>query len=139
AYRVRVPGYAQRTGKRLFLQPAFFQKGIGALFATSERKHDIYFHYPWREEDRVVIELPTGYALDNAESPAPFNIGQTGNYQVNLGVTQDGRMLEYKRVFTFNGMLFPANSYAQLKKVFDALYEQDNHTVSLKQAGPGSN
>src|SRR5207253_10552976 len=47
AYRVRVPGYAQRTGKRLFLQPAFFQKGIGALFATSERKHDIYFHYPW--------------------------------------------------------------------------------------------
>ncbi len=30
SYKVRVPGYAERTGKRLFLQPAFFQKGVGS-------------------------------------------------------------------------------------------------------------
>ena len=28
AFHVKVPGYAQRTGKRLFLQPAFFQRGL---------------------------------------------------------------------------------------------------------------
>jgi hypothetical protein len=138
-YRVRVPGYAQRTGKRLFLQPAFFQRGLGALFPTSERKHDVYFNYPWREEDHVIIELPAGYALDNAESPGPFTIGQTGGYEVFLGASPDGRRLEYKRVFHFNGMLFPVNSYSQLKKVFDVLYERDNHAITLKQAGAGSN
>ena len=26
-FHVRVPGYAQRTGKRIFIQPAFFQRG----------------------------------------------------------------------------------------------------------------
>ena len=48
-YHIRVPGYAQRTGKRLFLQPAFFQRGVGPLFATSSRHHAIYFNYPWSE------------------------------------------------------------------------------------------
>ena len=137
SYRVRVAGYAERTGKRLFLQPAFFQRGIGALFPTSERHHDVYFHYPWREEDHVIIELPAGYALDNAESPSPFKISQIGAYEVNLGASADGHMLEYKRVFHFNGMVFPASSYSQLKKIFDVVHEQDNHIVPLKQTGAG--
>src|SRR5262245_58567930 len=45
SYKIRVPGYAERTGKRLFLQPAFFQKGVGTLFPTSGRQHDVYFHF----------------------------------------------------------------------------------------------
>ncbi|MCI0666154.1 MAG: DUF3857 domain-containing protein, partial [Acidobacteria bacterium] len=51
SYKLRVPGYGERTGKRLFLQPAYFQKGIGPLFPTSIRQHDIYFSYPWMEVD----------------------------------------------------------------------------------------
>src|SRR6185436_2039358 len=31
AYHVRVPGYAQRTGKRLFLQPSYFEHGQAEL------------------------------------------------------------------------------------------------------------
>jgi hypothetical protein len=66
SYDIRVPGYAARTGKRLFVQPAFFQHGLGPLFPTSVRKHDIYFNYPWVEQDEVTIELPQGFILDNA-------------------------------------------------------------------------
>ncbi|MCI0662958.1 MAG: transglutaminase-like domain-containing protein, partial [Acidobacteria bacterium] len=44
SYHVRVPSYAQRTGKRLFLQPAFFQYGSKPMFTESIRKHPIYFH-----------------------------------------------------------------------------------------------
>ncbi|HEX2270393.1 MAG TPA: DUF3857 domain-containing protein, partial [Pyrinomonadaceae bacterium] len=42
SYRVRFPAYATRTGKRLFLQPAFFQHGLKPLFATATRKYPIY-------------------------------------------------------------------------------------------------
>ena len=48
-YKLRVPGYATRTGKRLFIQPAFFEVGVAALFTASERKSPICFHYPWSE------------------------------------------------------------------------------------------
>jgi transglutaminase-like putative cysteine protease len=133
SYKIRVPGYAERTGKRLFLQPAFFQKGVGPLFPTSGRQHDVYFHYTWTEEDQVVIELPEGYALDNAEKPGDLAFGNLGYCNVKIGVTQDQRRLEYNRSFQFTGMLFGKEHYPNLKKAFDVLHERDNHAITLKQ------
>ncbi len=133
SYKVRVPGFAERTGKRIFLQPAFFQKGIGPLFPTSDRRHDIYFHFPWMEEDNVTIDLPDGFALDNAESPASFNLGEVGRYEVNLAITQDKKTLVYKRNLKFSGLVFPKTTYQALKRAFDTMHQQDNHAVTLKQ------
>lgn len=142
AYHVRVPGYAQRTGKRLFLQPAFFQHGRGPMFTSSQRKHPIYFNYPWSEKDELEIELPAGFALDNADRPAPFAAKDVSRYGVSLGATADGRKLIYRREFFFGGggnILFPENSYASLKGLFDILHQNDEHTITLKQTtGPAN-
>jgi hypothetical protein len=136
AYHVRVPGYAERTGKRLFLRPAFFQYGVGPLFPTSERKNNVYFHYPWSERDTVEINLPEGYVLDNADSPGSLSAGKTGQYTVKIAVTQDERTLIYNRSFTFGApdiMLFPQSIYPALKEYFDMMNKADNHTITLKQ------
>jgi hypothetical protein len=138
SYKVRVPGYAERTGKRLFLQPAFFQKGVGQMFPTSERQHDIYFRYPWMEEDHIQIELPDGYSLDNAESPGDLSFGDVGHCKVKVGVTEDLRKLDYKRDFRFTGLIFPKATYPNLKQAFDVLHQRDNHTITLKQAAAGA-
>lgn len=37
SFHIKVQGYAQKTRRPLFLQPAFFQHGLGSLFQTSER------------------------------------------------------------------------------------------------------
>ena len=134
AFHVRVPGYAQRTGKRLFLQPGFFQKGIAAMFPASTRKLSIYFHYAWKEEDNITIELPAGFTLDNADKPRPVKAGDVADYDVWMGVTAKGDELQYKRNFSFNALMFPASSYSPLKQVFDLIHEGDNHTITLKQA-----
>ena len=133
SFHVRVPGYAQRTGKRLFLQPAFFQRGIAALFSASERKHPIYFHYTWMEKDLVTIKLPAGFALDHAEQPAPFSASNVAKYEVTISVLGKGEALQLKRTFSFDGLIFPVQSYPGLKRVFDALHDADNHTITLKQ------
>jgi hypothetical protein len=135
-YHVRVPAYAQRTGKRIFLQPAFFEYGSAPLFSSSIRKNDVYFHYPWSEYDEVTIELPTGYALDNADAPAPFSAGAISEYKPTVAVTSDGKLLIYKRNFFFGGggnIFFPVAAYPQLKNYFDVVNKQDNHTITLKQ------
>ncbi|HZB44818.1 MAG TPA: DUF3857 domain-containing protein [Pyrinomonadaceae bacterium] len=139
---IKVPSYAARTGKRLLFQPAFFQRGVGALFPTSTRRHHVYFHYPWAEEDKVEIELPAGFALDNAEAPTPISAGGLTKYHPRLMITKDGRTLTYERKFHFgaasegggNPLIFPPNVYAQLKTFFDELHKQDGHTLSIKQA-----
>ena len=136
SYKVRFPGYAQRTGKRLFLQPAFFQHGMGPMFATNGRKYPIYFHYAWSENDQVDIELPKGYALDNADAPAPFGAAGISQYKPSLAASADGTLLVYKRSFFFGdggSVLYPVEGYPQLKNYFDTLHKQDNHSIALKQ------
>jgi hypothetical protein len=136
-YHIRVPGYAQRTGKRIFLQPAFFEHGIAPLFSSSERKQAVYFHYPWQEQDEVTIELPAGYALDNADAPAPMSSAPVTEYIPTIGISKDGKTLVYKRRFFFGGggnIIFPVASYSSLKNLFDLINKEDNHTITLKQA-----
>ena len=135
SYHARVPGYAQRTGKRLFIQPAFFQWGAGALFPTSDRKYPIYFHHPWSENDTVTIDLPAGFALDHADAPNPLSAGELSKYDVKIQIA-DNHTLIYRRTFFFGGkdvVLFSTKVYPTLKQFFDMIHERDNHTIALKQ------
>jgi hypothetical protein len=136
AYHIRVVDYAQRTGKRIFLQPAFFEHGLGPLFPGSERKHPVFFHYPWMEKDDVTIDLPSGYALDNADAPPPMAVGKIMEYKPAMAITTNGRTLIYNRQFFFGGggiLLFAVKTYPTLKAVFEELNQSDNHTIALKQ------
>ncbi|HSR50521.1 MAG TPA: DUF3857 domain-containing protein [Acidobacteriota bacterium] len=129
--KVRIPGYAQVTGKRIFLQPAVFQRNRDPYFSAADRLHSIHFQYSWLEEDAVRIRLPEGYALGPVAPPDPFHSGDNIQYVVNLE-KEDERTLIYKRSFRFQGLLFPPESYPQLKALFDALHERDNHTLMLR-------
>jgi hypothetical protein len=136
-YHVRVPGYAQRTGKRLFFQPGYFHKGIEALFSAGTRRYPIYFHFPWSEDDKITVTLPRGYVLDNADRPAPITAGEICKHEINMGVTKDQTTLIYKRSFFFGGndsILFPVTTYEQIKRLFDEISRADNHMITLKQS-----
>ena len=123
--------------KRLFLQPGFFEKGTNALFTSGTRKYPVYFHYPWSEQDNLTIILPKGFSLDNAEQPAPISVSGVCGEQINMGISKDGELLVYKRMFFFgakDAIYFPADNYGQLKSLFEEISKADNHIITLKQA-----
>ena len=135
-YHVRVPNYAQRTGKRLFLEPGFFQKGIPPLFVSSKRQFSIYFPYPWSEEDKITISLPKGYLPDNADVPPAIDATGVCHHGVKMGLAKNAPNLIYNRSFFFGNekiLLFPVGGYEQIKRLFDAISRADNHTIALKQ------
>jgi Domain of Unknown Function with PDB structure (DUF3857) len=136
-YKVKVPNYAQRTGKRLFLQPGYFEYGVPALFSSSTRKYDLFFHYPWSENDSIEITYPKGYDLDNADAPGKMSDPQNiGSLDINIKVDKATNTLLYTRNFHFGGdghTLFKAESYQPLKELFDSFQKSDSHTVTLKQ------
>jgi hypothetical protein len=136
-YHVRIPEYAQRTGKRLFFQPAYFHKGVEPMFSAGTRRYPVYFHYPWSEEDEITIELPKGYTLDNADRPAPINAG-ISKHEVKMGISNDKTTLHYSRTFFFGQrdvLLFTVDKYELIKRLFDEVSKADNHMITLKQAG----
>jgi hypothetical protein len=138
AYHVRVPGYAQRTGKRLFIQPEYFEHGVPIMFTASARKHLIYFNYAWSEDDDIEIVLPAGYALDNADAPAPIRpeaVQQLFGHDLKMAVA-GGRALIVHRKFFFGWpkpLMFAATNYDQIKALFEVVHQNDNHTITLKQ------
>ena len=136
-YHVRIPGYAQRTGKRLFLQPNFFTHGAGPLFPSTTRKYDVFFRYPWSEKEHIVIELPAGFTLDNADAPQPITPQMTHDICANkIKMASNGQIIVYDRDFYFGdarGTLFPITSYAGIKQLFDMVNQSNEHTITLKQ------
>jgi hypothetical protein len=137
SFKVRVPNYAQRTGKRLFLQPGFFEYGESPLFSGASRKYDVFFQYPWSEQDAIEIALPKDFTLDNADAPGLLTDPQKiGSLNVNIAFNKTSNSIVYKRRFHFGGggnTLFPATAYQPLKNFFDAFNKADTHTITLKQ------
>jgi hypothetical protein len=142
-YHVKVAAYAQRTGKRLFLTPDFFEMGTAPRFTSATREHPIYFAYPWSENDSIRIKLPDGYELDQPDPPSSVSFGAVGQYTVRVGMTKD-KTLVYTRglVFGADGMLvYDKAAYPQLKQLFDTVHERDLHAFVLKNqadAAPAS-
>lgn len=136
-FKIRVPGYASRTGKRLFFQPNIFERSAKPRFVSNARKYDVYFNYPYSEQDDITIEFPQGFALENAERPAPIKDAQgICDHNIDIVIAKTGNALVYKRNFSFgNGgfIRFPANSYPAVKSLFEAFNKADVHQLTLRE------
>lgn len=139
SYRVKIPNYASRTGKRIFIQPNFFQYGRTALFSSSTRTHPIYFEYAWSEMDRVEIELPREFEPEALGAPKTIDeTSDLGRLTNEYTYDKERHVLIADREFYFGTkkrILFPASAYAPLKRLFDLFQEADTHSIVLKSNG----
>lgn len=141
-FKIKVPGYAQRTGRRLFFQPNVFEKSAQPRFTSNARKYDVYFSYPFSENDDITIDLPKGFKLENADAPQSLKDAQgIGSHETKISIADDGSKLFYKRNFSFgnNGFIqFPAGSYAAVKGLFEAFNRADVHQMTLRSEDGGA-
>ena len=139
-YHLKVPGYAQKTGSRIFLQPSVLQRGVEAEFTGQQRTQPVFFDYAWRELDQFVIHLPPGYELESPDSPADIQFGKIGGCTVSLRHAVDSSRIEFVRDFFFGGeekLWFPPDLYPQLKRFFDEVNKADGHMLTLRKSAAG--
>jgi len=140
-YKVKISGYAQKTGKRLFVAPGFFEAGTESRFSSSTRQFPVYFHFPWSEVDHVEISLPAGYELDHADAPMPVKFEPLGSDTVSIHFNPKINTLIYDREFVFGrsgALVIPKDLYPALKQVFDQVHKSDTHLMTLKLDSPTS-
>ena len=137
SFNVKIPNYSQKAGRRLLVQPGFFEYGSSPAFSSSDRTYDIYFSYPWSEYDDVEITLPKGFALDTGDAPGEVADGRKIGYlKVEMTIDQESNVLKYKRNFHFGGggnILFTLSNYPLIKKMFDEFHQADMHTIAIRQ------
>jgi hypothetical protein len=132
AYKIRVPGYAQRAGNRLIVQPGVFQKGVAQVFAAAERRTGVHFPFAWSEEDRVTVEVPAGYVAEGSLDLAGIDAG-AAKYGPQLSF--DGSRLTYTRVFAVapRGVLYDTTYYQAFRAFFEAVHRGDGQPVVLRK------
>jgi hypothetical protein len=137
-FKVRIPGYATRTGKRIFLQPNVFERSSKPMFENASRRHEIYFEYPYSEKDDITIELPAGYELESPDAPSMVkDTGGIGVNDIKIGVSNDKRILVYNRDFSWGNkdkLRFGKEVYPALKSLFEAFYQANIHALTLRQS-----
>lgn len=131
-YQVKIPGYAESAGSRLFVQPGFFVKGAHPRFSAETRKHDIFFPYAMATEDDVTIVVPEGYELEEASAPPSPGAANWGSYKTTLAFKRSTREIMYKRNFEFSPTQLPASQYKLIKGIFDYVHAHDAHMLTLR-------
>jgi hypothetical protein len=132
-YNIKVAGYAERAGQRLFLQPGFFTKGAGALFTDEKRTHNIDFHYASKVDDEVSISLPPRFTIEEGSSPADVTNKSWGYHKVDTAYNKTTNTIIYKRGFEFSQVRVSALEYAKIKRLFDIFAEHDAHALTLRE------
>jgi len=136
SYAIKIGAYGQRTGKRVFFQPGFFQHGTAPRFPATERNYPVRFRYPYVEDDTVEIALPAGYKLENPEAPAGFKLGDIGELTMDTRTNPEGTTVVQRRKLTWgnkNTLLFTKENYPGLKQAWDAVYRADQYSMTARQ------
>jgi len=135
-YRLEAPHFAEVTGKRIIFQPSVFRRNEPTPFSASERRYMVEFPYPWREVDQIQIDLPQGFALDHAEAPDSFGLGNVGSFTIHMAVSSGpARYFVVTRELVFGSggaIYFGADKYPALKNAFEQIRISDGQSISLK-------
>lgn len=134
---IKMDGFATRTGKRMFFNPAVFQINNESRYSDVNRHNFVVFRYPWTEVEDVSIAYPQGFQLDHPDVAAPLMFNPVGAYKTTA-VPLGNRVLFHRElVFGKDGsIVYPDKAYPTLKKIFDSVHDRDAHMLTLKQDMP---
>jgi hypothetical protein len=136
-FKIRIPSYASKTGKRLFIQPNVFEFGTSPEFSASSRKYPIFFAYPRSETDTISIKLPDELTIDAIDSPPVVRTADgAAADSVSVIFDKSENTIRYNRDFYFGRdrkLIFGVSQYPNLKRMFDAFHKTDTHAIAVTQ------
>ncbi|MGB8958671.1 MAG: DUF3857 domain-containing protein [Candidatus Aminicenantales bacterium] len=126
-YDVSIPGIATVAGEKMLL-PVSPLVGSGQYpFRTTARKYPVYFPYPFRDFDDIVITLPEGLTAE--VRPAPRK-DQNDFSAYSLVCSDEGPgKIHVQRDFVIKKSFFPVEQYGAVKALFDSVRASDEAQV----------
>lgn len=129
-YDVSIPAGATLAGDKILL-PASPLTGAGRYpFRHAERHFPVYFPYPFREFDDIVITLPEG-VVPEVRPEGRKSDNDFSSYSL-ASVAESPQRLHVQRDLVIKKSYFPVQQYQALKSFFDAVRAGDEVQVVLK-------
>lgn len=130
-FEIYNPGYATRTGSRLFIPVNKLNRWDYEFpDLDKERKEKIDFGYRFREEDQSVIRVPNGFDIEAIPSSIELDTDFASyNLQINTG---EGDWIEIVRVLEVSRKVLSADKYDELLSFFAEVRSNDQKNIVFK-------
>ncbi|MFP4540842.1 MAG: hypothetical protein ACLFR7_04370, partial [Opitutales bacterium] len=129
------PGFASRTGQRLFLEPHVFGRDDAPFFAPTKRRHDISFAYRWTAIDDLRLHLPAGFTVEEVPAPAGEIRSSTFTHTSSVEADEAARLLHVQRHYASKTLTVPVENYAAVQGLLAEIFEIDHQLFILRQTG----
>jgi hypothetical protein len=131
-YRVKIPGWASSTGRRVLLPVGVFSSEEKHTFEHADRVHPIYNDFLSQRIDDVTIELPNGWTASNLPE---FKPPQGGNIiSFTTTVENNKTSLHITRKLDVSFLMLATKYYASLQKFFQQVRTADEEQIVLQSA-----
>jgi hypothetical protein len=128
-FDIAVSGIATTAGQRV-LVPVSPLLGSGQHpFRHAQRKYPIYFPFPRREFDDIVVALPSELKVET--TPARRKNDQEAFSYALVCAVENGARLHVQRDLIIKKNLFPVDQYGTVKAFFDQVKAGDEEQVML--------
>lgn len=131
-FSVKVPGWVSAAGRRALFPVGLFSAPEKHLFDHAEREHPVYFQFPFQRADEITIDLPLGWQISTVPKPARVDAKAV---VYDLNATNDKGTLHLNRALNVDILILPAESYPNLRKIFQIVRTEDEQQIVLVPGG----
>jgi hypothetical protein len=128
-FEIFVPGLATPAGEKTLLPITPFMGARRHPFRHADRKNPVYFTYPYREFDDIVITLPEGLKVESIPEKRKKDLESFG-FSLDCAA-EDGRKLHAQRDLVVKKCYFTVDKYKAIKAFFDEVTAGDEELVVL--------
>jgi hypothetical protein len=128
-FRLRLPGLAESTGRRLLVPVMPLESVNWRPFQVGKRENPVYFRHAFQWVDSVKLQAPEGYVVETLPEKK-LKDSPLGRYE--LSSQEEGGRLVTQRTFRMVRHFLPATLYTSLRIFFEAVRQGDELQAVLK-------
>ncbi len=130
-FDVRLPHWANSTGRRILMPVAILAPSRQYRFEHAERAYPVYFDFPFETTDEITLKFPVILQVSSVpevrDQTTPY-----GRYQSSCRPKEN--TLRIERRLTTEGLLIPTQYYAGLRNFHEGVRAGDEQQVVLQAA-----
>lgn len=125
------PGFANKTGTRLFIPICPLKKSNYNIFSAAKRELDIDISYGFSESDSIIINIPDSYTSESLPKDVSINT-DFGTFSATCSM--DGNKITYiQNIDIFSGRYYKSR-YQEIKDFFSKISSAIKRKVVLKKS-----
>jgi hypothetical protein len=131
-FDVKVPGWLSSAGRRALLPTGLFSAPEKHMFEHASRVWPVYFHYPFRIADDIIVQLPEGWKVDSQ----PKDLDRDAKaVEYKLQVETNPGKVRIQRQLRSDVVMVDKENYPILRTFYQLVKTEDEQQVVLQPGG----